>query len=193
MTVRTFALTDLPERIRAHTAMAENACWHWTGKLDKGGYGETHYRVGPSVPVPESRASSRGWGYGQKKWRLSRLVWTLLFGVIPEGMQVGHACHDLDPSCAGGPTCLHRRCLNPAHLTVQSGETNRAMAQRFPRPRNHDAATSNAETSNAETFKTGTCPKGHDVSHPDEQVYVYPSGRHMCRTCHYISRFGHPP
>ena len=186
MTPRKFALDDLPPRVRDHVVVDESGCWLWTGRLNRGGYGLIDYRVGPPEPVPAGRGS-RGWGYGWKKWSVSRLTWWLLVAPVPEGMTIGHQCHDLDPTCAGGPTCLHRRCVNPTHLAIQSQQMNTAMAQRYPRPRNYE------QRSNRERFtEDGVCAEGHEVTHP-EQFYVYPDGRHMCRTCHYESRYGHPP
>jgi hypothetical protein len=47
-----------------------------------------------------------------------RYAWELKHGPVPEGYTLDHRCHTLDPRCPGGPTCLHRRCVNvdPMHL-----------------------------------------------------------------------------
>src|SRR5215471_18978065 len=38
-----------------------------------------------------------------------RFSWELHYGPIPEGMQVGHRCHDEDQSCVGlGSACPRR-------------------------------------------------------------------------------------
>lgn len=37
-------------------------------------------------------------------------------GPILPGHTVDHLCHRNDGSCPGGLECLHRRCINPAHL-----------------------------------------------------------------------------
>jgi hypothetical protein len=59
--------------------------------------------------------------YKGKGTRLHRAVWMDNFGVIPEGMVVDHACHTeamLNGLCKGGATCIHRSCINPAHLQL---------------------------------------------------------------------------
>ena len=45
-----------------------------------------------------------------------RLAYQFVIGPIPEGLTLDHLCHTLDRSCAGGPKCPHRACVNPAHL-----------------------------------------------------------------------------
>lgn len=44
-----------------------------------------------------------------------RLAYQEFVGPIPKGMHIDHTCHK-PQTCVCGPRCLHRRCLNPAHL-----------------------------------------------------------------------------
>lgn len=73
------------------------ACWPWTGYVAPNGYGNT----------------SRG--RGRHDWT-HRIAYEATFGPVPDGMVLDHTCHTADLSCAGGPSCRHRRCCNPAHL-----------------------------------------------------------------------------
>ncbi|MGD9880390.1 MAG: HNH endonuclease [Dehalococcoidia bacterium] len=45
-----------------------------------------------------------------------RWAYEHFIGPIPDGMGLDHLCHTADKSCRGGRECLHRRCVNPAHL-----------------------------------------------------------------------------
>ena len=58
-------------------------CWEWTGSRFTDGYGQV--------------------GYQHKHWRAHRLIYTFVYGDIPEGLFV---CH----------TCDHPLCCNPSHL-----------------------------------------------------------------------------
>jgi hypothetical protein len=81
-----------------------NACWLWTGTIDKDGYG-------------------RG---GAKQ--AHRLSYEFFVGQIPDGLQIDHTCHD-PTVCRGGSWCSHRSCVNPAHLEpVTHGENTRRGA-----------------------------------------------------------------
>lgn len=71
-------------------------CWTWTGSTDAGGYG--------TFSVAGTTHGAHRWFYLQSG------------GTIPDGHELDHLCHTRDESCAGGPNCLHRRCVNPAHL-----------------------------------------------------------------------------
>lgn len=45
---------------------------------------------------------------------------------LPDGI-VGHRCHDEAAQrgeCAGGATCLHRRCVNREHLQIMTQSEN---------------------------------------------------------------------
>jgi len=71
---------------------------HWTGFIDKSGYGRLGYKGCRSVP-------------------LQRAVYDLFVGPIPDDHDIDHVCHTLDLTCTRlGPLCLHRRCGNIQHL-----------------------------------------------------------------------------
>lgn len=69
-----------------------DACWLWTGRIDKDGYG----RDGRYMAYERS--------------------YTFHVGPVPTGLELDHLCHTRDTSCTDGPACQHRRCVNPAHL-----------------------------------------------------------------------------
>lgn len=59
--------------------------------------------------------------------RAHRASYEAFIGPIPDGAVVDHTCHNADLHCKGGPTCLHRRCVNPLHLRVtDSGQDSRS-------------------------------------------------------------------
>ena len=80
-------------------------------------------------------------------------------------MHVGHSCHDrVAESCT--PPCLHRRCVNPAHLVLQTpGENIRA------------SATTTASLNAAKTH----CVNGHPFD--KENTGIRPDGNRYCKQC----------
>lgn len=123
-----------------------NGCWLWTGATTYG-YGVI------------------GWT-GRKTKRTHRLAYELLVGPIPAGLELDHTCHNADLTCAGGVTCIHRRCANPAHLEPVTGRTNVLRGQ--------------APT--AINKRKTHCYKGHAFD--AENTHVSPiTGRRRCRKC----------
>lgn len=123
-----------------------NGCWMWTGYLDKRGYGES----------------------GSK--RAHRRAYEWIVGPIPcadDGtpLSLDHLCHNADPECREGDSCLHRRCVNPAHLEPVPLLVN------WSRGKAHGTETH--------------CPQGH----PYDEANTYhwlgngKQGR-ICRRCH---------
>jgi hypothetical protein len=59
-----------------------------------------------------------------------RYVYDEVCEPLPEGRgepghrPVDHQCHNRSKSCRGGPSCLHRRCINPDHLRAVPTKVN---------------------------------------------------------------------
>lgn len=140
----------LPERFWAKTEIQPNACWWWTGCLHKKGYGT--YAVNRS----------------QKK--AHRVSYAALVEPIAEGMQIDHLCHTRDTSCRGGNTCMHRRCVNPAHLEQVTGLENTQRSSCM-RDRAHLVALRQ---------KTHCV---HDHEFTPENTYIKKNGCRSCRAC----------
>ena len=97
-----------------------------------------------------------------------RLAYEHFVGPIPEGMTLDHECHNRDETCAGGPTCLHRRCVNWEHLTPKPiGENTNAS------PNSWSARTH--------------CPKGHPYDEANTRR-ARGTGHRVCRTCDRLRR-----
>lgn len=80
-------------------------CWPWTGYREK----------------------KTGYGYISSDGRprlAHRIVYEAFNGPIPEGLHIDHTCHNRSTDCAGGSTCRHRRCVNPAHLEAVTNAEN---------------------------------------------------------------------
>lgn len=120
-------------------------CWAWPHGLNKDGYGVT--------------------SHGKTQRLVHRAAWALLVGPIPDGLTLDHMCHNSDPDCEGGRTCLHRRCANPAHLVVAERVEN----------------TLRGKNNWAVNARKTHCIHGHPLSGPN--LYVNPRGQRQCRTC----------
>jgi hypothetical protein len=120
------------------------ACWPWPGWTQEFGYG---------IITSGGRSAA-------KLHRVHIVAFEIANGPVPAGLHVDHTCHGADLTCPGGPSCLHRRCVNPAHLeAVTQAENNRRMQAR----------------------KTH-CTEGHPLS--GENLYIYPlDGSRQCREC----------
>lgn len=90
----------------ADSSGGPDACWPWTGPLDAHGYGVLH---------------------ASGTWKAHRYSLEVHGTALPDDLVVDHACHNVDPTCVGGGSaCLHRRCVNPAHLELaERGENVR--------------------------------------------------------------------
>jgi len=129
---------------------AEDECWPWPGHVDNKGYG---FISGGMVAGK------------QKRLKVHRVVYELLVGLIPDGLTIDHTCHNADETCAGGPTCVHRRCVNPAHLEAVTATEN----------------TRRGHSISALHGRRDTCLYGHP--HTPENTRITPQGWRDCRTC----------
>ena len=127
---------------------ADNECWPWLGVVRDAGYGTFSRRVDGRVTSAPAH----------------RLVYELLVGPIPPGLQLDHTCHDAE--ICGGP-CEHRRCCNPAHLeAVSPAENARRSAPAIRRSSPNRAKTH--------------CPQGHAY---EGDNLIETNGHRYCRTC----------
>lgn len=132
---------EQPIRSRARSPwehiQRSEGCWLWTGPIDKDGYGRATRRL----------------------FRAHRWMHEQVHGPIPAGFTVDHLCHNQDVTCQGGPSCRHRRCVNPEHLGLATPTENRERAR------------------SSRAF----CRHGHlyDLAN----TYVDPKGKRSCREC----------
>lgn len=102
-------------------------CWPWRGTRDAYGYGQ--FRAHPG----DSR-------------KAHRYAYELLVGPPPPILD--HTCHE-PSTCAGGVTCPHRRCCNPAHMRSSTTAEN-ALRGQGPQAKN---------------ARKTHCPEGHVYDH----------------------------
>lgn len=126
---------DIARTYSAKLEVQDSGCWYWTGYLSRDGYGQ----------------------YGADL--VHRMVYEALVGAIPLGAQLDHLCHNADLTCAGGSTCEHRRCANPAHLEPVNAATNMARGVRARRTH---------------------CPQGHEYTPENTHLAA---NRRVCRAC----------
>lgn len=136
---------SMQERFDASCSPQADGCIHWTGYIDRQGYGK--FSVSGRMQLAH------------------RVSYELATGAAPEGPALDHTCHNRDLSCQGGPTCLHRRCVNPAHLEPVTRLEN---LRRSPL-----VAYGNKPKE--------TCPRGHALD--EANTYHHPSGTRKCREC----------
>lgn len=121
-----------------------NGCWEWQGAIGGGGYGYLRFKG--------------------LLYRAHRFFYERLVGPIPDGLELDHTCHNDDLTCAGGPLCRHRRCVNPAHVE----------------PVEHAINARRGRTGRARTLHK-RCRKGHPLT--SDNVYTRSNGKRRCRTC----------
>jgi len=138
---------DPVERLRRKFVVGPvDECWPWLAGLDQG-YG-------------------RFWT-GSGFIRGHRAVYKLLVNAIADDVVLDHLCHGWDRTCEGGESCLHRRCVNPAHLEETTLEENKRRGQSAP----------------ARNARKTHCPHGHPLS--GENLMRQTNGDRRCRTCVY--------
>lgn len=94
------------QRILARVESQPNGCWRWTGAVNSRGYG------------------CIGSGKKSRNILVHRVALLVRDGQLYPGLVSDHTCHNRDGSCSGGPTCQHRRCVNPDHLEQVTNKVN---------------------------------------------------------------------
>lgn len=168
---------DQLRRFEAKTTFAPNGCIIWIGAKAKG-YGRFYLNG--------------------KVLSAHRVAWEHQNGVIPEGLDLDHQCHNEDTECLGGTDCPHRACVNPEHLEPVTRRTN--LNRHFRRithcPQGHEYDEENTRiykgtkvcrkchnqrAIEAKKARRTHCPKGHEYN--DENTIVGKTGKRMCRKC----------
>lgn len=125
-------------------------CYLWTAFTDRDGYGR--------------------YNLNRNHQRMAHRISYLYFvGPIPDGTVIDHDCHTRDRTCPGGPTCLHRRCVNPHHLVALPERINILLGRGLA----------------AQQAQQTHCHRGHPISGPGADVRVY-GNRRYCRPCRRI-------
>lgn len=96
-------------RIEAKVTVLPNGCWNWN-----------------PPPTPEGYAQM---GFMGSVHLVHHLLNDLVNGAPAEGEIRGHRCHDEDLDCPGGKNDQHRRCVNPAHIVLQTIPQNLAAGR----------------------------------------------------------------
>ena len=157
-----FGDNRLPERFwRKVTVDTGSGCWVWMGARNKAGYGV----------------------YGLEGGRLAhRIAYASLAEAIPEGLTIDHVV-------ARG--CIHRTCVNPAHLEPVTREENVRRAWdvrgRAPEPRPKSWEQSflfGDEVVTRRPFRTH-CQRGHELTEANTYTNLLKSGAvsRQCKVC----------
>jgi hypothetical protein len=134
-------LAHTRDRLMSRVTHLPNGCWQWDRFINPEGYGTTSYR-------------------GRRGTLAHRAMYLELVGPIAAGMTLDHRCHNEDTTCAGGPPCPHRRCVNPAHLVPATTEDN--SSRQAPKRKTH-------------------CPAGHPYA--GANLTHNTVGGRVCREC----------
>ena len=105
---------------------------------------------------------------GKAVLRAHRVTFAALVGPIPTGLHVAHLCHDLAViagTCEGGHSCLHRSCVQPSHLGLQTPRENVLAGLSFA----------------AQHAQQSSCVHGHPFTAAN--TYPRPNGSRSCRAC----------
>lgn len=150
----------LDSRFMSHVSKSRNGCWHWTAHVTKRGYGQCY--VGSRTDGTRRSVLAHRWAYERHH------------GVQLPGpkesdyRQVDHECHNRSKSCRGGPTCMHRRCVNPAHLVLATPKENTEASEHTPAHRNR---------------RKTHCPQGHEYTPQNTYTQVRANGTTVSRSC----------
>jgi HNH endonuclease len=129
-------MTVLPDRVAAKIgSLGTDGCWPWLGYINGDGYGRVAWH--------------------RRSTQAHRVVYELLVGPIPEGLQIDHLCRV-------------RHCVNPGHMEpVSQAENLRRGAGPWP------AAAINRDKTH--------CPHGH--AYDEVNTIRRSDGSRRCRIC----------
>lgn len=145
LTILTDRGRPLIERFHNRYTVVDSGCWLWdTGRGVAKASGYASFAISHTRTVRAHR------------WSYEHFV-----GPIPDGWTVDHECHNRDTSCKGGPTCIHRRCVNPEHLVAKPLRDN-LMGGQAP---------------SAINARKTHCPKGHPYDGTGSK------GERLCKRC----------
>lgn len=107
-------------------------------------------------------------GRAEKRTRAHRMAYEREYGPVPPGLAIDHACHNEDADCHGGASCLHRGCIEPAHLRAVSNRVNTLAGKGFV----------------AKNARKTHCKNGHALT-PDnvDLRYLQTHGRRCIQCC----------
>jgi hypothetical protein len=109
-----------------------------------------------------------------------RFGYEALVRPLEPGEVVDHICHNRAVAmgtCAGGNTCEHRACQNPAHWEAKDGEANVRLGKSF----------------SAVNGRKKVCKWGHDLT-PDNLYWHGPKkNRRACKKCAILAARGQHP
>lgn len=141
-----FGDKKIPAKIWGQIQIADNGCWHWAGPISDHKYSRMHM------------GGVRMYGH--------RYMYAEMVGPIPAGLVIDHVCHNADLTCAGQDECMHRRCVNPAHLEAITNAEN--------------VLRSTLTEVNRNAAKTH-CIRGHEFT--NKNTYMTKAGTRYCRPC----------
>lgn len=133
------SFTSLLDRMADRFTVGDT-CWEWTGSTTKAGYGMV-------------------WRDGKQRYA-HRVLYELLVGPIPEGLEIDHLCRT-------------RNCVNPGHLEPVTGSTNVLRGLKSTAPPTGITGWNAAKTH---------CLKGHEFT--EANTRIDPRGHRVCRACH---------
>lgn len=120
------------------------------------------------LSLPSRTCSGRGLSLAKRTHHIAhRVAYELLVGPIPSGLVLDHTCHN-GTNCSGGAECLHRRCVNPAHLELVTNRENILRGR-------------TGEKSGQQKRALTHCVNGHEFT--EANTYWRQGKWRVCRTC----------
>ncbi len=149
--------------VRGHTRVGE--CFIYNGQKGAKGYGIVWFNNKSQIPAHK---------VSYEKWH----------GPVPPGLVIDHICHNEAATqglCDGGNSCVHRACINPAHLRAVTAEENQEASPLSGRGRR---PTGMGLINSSRTH----CVRGHPFEGDNLIIYTRPNGKttRVCRACRKI-------